>query len=181
MRDGRHSKLKSFGYIADRDKPVWSFARYGRTATELPDGRLVLVAGEHEDHYHEDFCIYADVTVLGADGSLEHFIYPEDVFPPADFHSATLVGQQIWLIGCFGYPEQRRANQTQVLCLNVDDFSISAVPTSGEAPGWIHRHRATLTEEGILIMGGTIEPDYRDNEATFLLNTETHCWSEISR
>lgn len=181
MRDSQYSKLKWLGYEPDRDKPVWSFSRFGRTATVLPDGRLVLVAGEHEDHYDPDFCIYADVTVVGTDGTLEHFIYPEDVFPPTDFHSATLVGHQIWLIGCLGYPKNRKDNQTQVLCLNVDDFSISAVPTSGEAPGWIHGHRATLTEDGILIMGGKIEPGYRDNEATFRLNTDTLCWSEISR
>lgn len=180
MRDGRYSKLKSLGYEPDRDKPVWSFSRFGRSATVLPDGRLVLVAGEHEDHYDADFCIYADVTVLGTDGTLEHFIYPEDVFPPTDFHSATLLGHQIWLIGCLGYTERRKDNQTQVLCLNVEDFSISAVTTSGEAPGWIHGHRAILIGKGIVIMGGKIEPGYRDNEAIFLLNTETLCWSEIS-
>ncbi|MEM6594613.1 MAG: ankyrin repeat domain-containing protein [Pseudomonadota bacterium] len=179
MRDGRYSKLKSLGYEPDRDKPVWSFSRYGRTATVLSDGRLVLVAGEHEDHYDADFCIYADVTVLGTGGTLEHFIYPKDVFPPTDFHSATLLGHQIWLIGCLGYPDQRKDNQTQVLCLNVEDFSISVVPTSGETPGWIHGHRAALTEEGILLVGGKIEPGYRDNEATFLLNTDTLCWSQI--
>lgn len=179
MRDGGRSKLKSLGYTPDRDRPVWSFARYGRTATVLPDGRLVLVAGEHEDYYDADFCVYADVTVLGVDGTLEHFIYPKDVFPPTDFHSATLLGHQIWLIGCLGYPKHRKHNQTQVLCLNVEDFSISAVQTRGEAPGWIHGHRAILTKEGIVIMGGKIEPGYRDNEATFLLNTEPLCWSKI--
>lgn len=179
MRDGRYSKLKALGYTPDREKPVWSFGRFGRTATVLPDGRLVFVAGEHEDHYDADFCIYADVTVIGHDGRVDHFIYPSDVFPPTDFHSATLLGQQIWLIGCLGYPEQRKDNQTQVLCLNVEDFSVSAVPTSGKVPGWIHGHRATRTDEGIVIMGGKIEPGYRDNGATFLLNTETHCWSEI--
>lgn len=179
MRDAQYAELKSLGYTPDRGKPVWSFARYGRTATALPDGRLVLVAGEHEDHYDADFCIYADVTVLGTDGTLEHFIYPEDVFPPTDSHSATLLGNQIWLIGCLGYPEQRKDNQTQVLCLNVEDFSISEVPTVGETPGWIHGHRAILTDEGIVIMGGKIEPDYRDNEAIFLLNTETLSWREV--
>lgn len=95
MRDSRYSKLEALGYEPDREKPVWSFSRFGRTATVLPDGRLVLVAGEHEDHYDADFCIYADVTVLGTDGELEHFIYPRDIFPPTDFHTATLVGDQI--------------------------------------------------------------------------------------
>ncbi|MEP1698829.1 MAG: hypothetical protein ABJJ69_20055 [Paracoccaceae bacterium] len=179
MRDGRYSRRESLGFTPDQDNPVWSFARYGRTATVLPDGRLVFVAGEHEDHYDPDFCIYADVTVLGTDGNVDHYIYPEDVFPPTDNQSATLVGKQIWLIGCLGYPEQRKDDQTQVLCLNTEDFSISTVPTSGHAPGWLHGHRSALTAKGIVVTGGKIEPGYRDNEATFLLNTETLCWSEM--
>ncbi|MEP3635947.1 MAG: ankyrin repeat domain-containing protein [Paracoccaceae bacterium] len=181
MRDRGYSKLKPLGYSPDRDRPVWSFSRFGRTATVLPDGRLVLVAGEHEDHYDADFCIYADVTVLGTDGSVDHFIYPADVFPPTDFHSATLVGQHIWLIGCLGYPDQRKDNQTQVMRLSIEDFSISTVSTSGEMPGWIHGHRATLSEHGIVITGGKVEPGYVDNETTYLLNLETLVWKKIHR
>lgn len=180
MRDSRYSKLEKLGYEPDRDKLVWSFSRFGRTATVLPDGRLVLVAGEHEDHYDADFCIYADVTVLGIDGALEHFIYPKDVFPPTDFHSATLVGDQIWLIGCLGYPEQRDDTQTQVLRLSTLNFSIAPVETRGVSPGWIHRHRSVLTEDGILVTGGKIEPGYRDNNSTFSLNLETLVWREVS-
>lgn len=180
MRDGRYSKLEALGYEPDRDKPVWSFSRFGRTATILPDGRLVLVAGEHEDHYDADFCIYADVTVLGTEGELEHFIYPRDVFPPTDFHTATLVGDQIWLIGCLGYPEQRNDKQTQVLRLSTLDFSITPVETDGVSPGWLHRHRSVLIKDGILVTGGKIEPGYRDNKSTFLLNAETLVWQEFS-
>ena len=147
----------------------------------LPDGRLVLIAGEHEDHYDDDFCIYSDVTTLGTDGSVDHFIYPKDVFPPTDFHSATLVEDQIWLIGSLGYPENRKDGQTQVLLLSTKDFSISSVQTNGTAPGWIHDHKAILTTNGILITGGKIEPNYRDNDSIFLLNLETLFWEEISK
>jgi hypothetical protein len=28
--------------------PFWSWQRYGRTSTALPDGRIIHVAGEHE-------------------------------------------------------------------------------------------------------------------------------------
>ncbi|APZ53409.1 hypothetical protein [Salipiger abyssi] len=180
MRDGRYSILEPLGYSPDRSKPVWSFSRYGRTVTMLPDGRLVFVAGEHEDHYDSDFCIYADVTVLGADGTVEHFIYPKDVFPPTDFHTATLVGDQIWLIGCLGYPEQRKDNQTQVLRLSTLDFSVMPVEISGESPGWIHRHRSILTADGILVIGGKVAPDYLDNHTTWLLNLQTLAWQEAS-
>ena len=46
------------------DGPIWTFDRMGQTRTELPDGRLVCVAGEHEDSYDPDFHIYNDVVVL---------------------------------------------------------------------------------------------------------------------
>lgn len=180
MRTGQYCVPKSLTYAPDRDNPVWTFSRFGRSATVLPDGRLVFVAGEHEDHYDDDFCIYADVTVLGTDSNVDHFVYPEEVFPPTDFHSATLVGDQIWLIGSLGYPENRRNGQTQVLRLNTMSFAVTPVQTSGSGPGWIHGHRAALTEDGILVTGGKIEPGYEDNDSTFLLNLETLTWSQIS-
>merc|ERR1719473_2000472 len=76
--------------------PVWTFHRFGRTVTQLPCGRLVMIGGEHEDYYHPDFCIYNDVGIFtpgqGAeDGSIEILGYPRSVFPPTDFHSATFV------------------------------------------------------------------------------------------
>ena len=30
--------------------PVWEASRFGQSKTNLPDGRQVLIAGEHEDH-----------------------------------------------------------------------------------------------------------------------------------
>src|SRR4051812_11149947 len=42
--------------------PGWCFTRFGRTSTQLPDGRVVKISGEHEDHYDPDFFIYNDVT-----------------------------------------------------------------------------------------------------------------------
>src|SRR4051794_32167387 len=48
-----------FNVPVDReDGPIWTFDRMGQTRTELPDGRLVCVGGEHEDYYDPDFCIY---------------------------------------------------------------------------------------------------------------------------
>src|SRR5262245_9796777 len=32
-----------------KDGPIWTFDRMGPTQTELPDGRLVCIGGEHED------------------------------------------------------------------------------------------------------------------------------------
>jgi ankyrin repeat protein len=43
----------------DRSTPIWCFSeRYGVSFTLLPDGRVIEIAGEHEDFYDPDFCIY---------------------------------------------------------------------------------------------------------------------------
>jgi hypothetical protein len=43
--------------------PCWCFRRFGQSKTQLPDGRTVLIGGEHEDFYDPDFYIYNDVVV----------------------------------------------------------------------------------------------------------------------
>ena len=83
---------KHFGGPSSLDAgPVWCAQRFGQTVTLLPDGRAVQIAGEHEDHYDPDFTIYNDVFVHEPDGTIRIFGYPEAVFPPTDFHTATLV------------------------------------------------------------------------------------------
>jgi hypothetical protein len=138
--------------------PGWSFVRFGRTATELADGRMVLIAGEHEDSYDSDFYIYNDVVVRHADGGIDIHGYPRDAFPPTDFHSATPAGSRIIVIGCLGYPADRNPGMTPVGFLDLDTFAMSRVATSGPQPGWIHRHEATLSDDGraIVIRGGKI-------------------------
>jgi hypothetical protein len=140
--------------------PGWCFERFGRSVTELPDGRTVLIAGEHEDGYDPDFHIYNDVVVRHPDGLLEIYGYPIDVFPPTDFHSATLVGNRIVLIGCLGYSEQRTHGTTPIAVLDPKDFSISQVASTGCPPGWIYRHEAELAEGGgsILVRRGMLDP-----------------------
>jgi hypothetical protein len=139
--------------------PGWCFQRFGQSKTRLPDGRLVFIAGEHEDHYDPDFYIYNDVVVQQPDGRLDIWGYPPDVFPPTDFHSATLVGDRIVIIGNLGYLEQRRPGKTPVFVLDLSKFSISQVVTSGTPPGWIHSHAAKLSKDGtsIIITGGKLD------------------------
>ena len=160
-------------------KGAWTAERFGQTTTRLPDGRWVQIGGEHEDHYDPDFVIFNDVVVHNRDVEPRVFFYPSDVFPPTDFHSASLDGQTIWIIGGLGYQGNCKESVTPVYKLNLQDFSISKVETTGQVPGWINRHRATLTENGIVVSGGKLEPGHRDNKRTFLLNTKTLRWSEI--
>lgn len=98
IRTGGYGGELDVHFLGDREysdkPPCWSFARFGRTVTTLPDGRLVTTGGEHEDCYGPDLCIYADVRVLddiwSQEGGVQHFVYPRHVFPPTDFHTATL-------------------------------------------------------------------------------------------
>jgi hypothetical protein len=94
--------------LAMRAGPGWCFDRFGRSSTDLPDGRTILIAGEHEDYYDPDFYIYNDVVVLNPNGRIDIFGYPAEVFPPTDFHTATLVGDRIIIVGNLGHPEQRK-------------------------------------------------------------------------
>lgn len=139
--------------------PGWCFDRFGQSASRLPDGREIWISGEHEDYYDPDFYIYNDVVVRHPDGRVEIFGYPRSEFPPTDFHSGTLVGNRIYLIGNLGYPDHRRPGQTPVYVLNLDTWRITPLATSGTPPGWISEHQAALTDDGaaILVTGGKLE------------------------
>ena len=118
--------------------PIWCAKRFGQSMTFLPDGRLVQVAGEHEDGYDPDFCIYNDVFVHDPKGNTTIYSYPESIFPPTDFHTATLTGDTIYLIGSLGYPGTRQYGKTPVYRLDTTTFQIERVETTGSEPGWIY-------------------------------------------
>ena len=138
--------------------PGWCSQRFGQSETLLPDGRVVLIAGEHEDHYDPDFFIYNDVIVKNVDGSVHFYSYPEKDFLPTDFHSATLLGDEILLIGNLGYLEGRRPGATLVQKLNLKNFRVELIETSGESPGWISRHEAVCdaSQKRVTITGGEV-------------------------
>lgn len=122
--------------------------------TPLPDGRTIFVGGEHEDYYDPDFYIYNDVIVRHSDGRIEIYGYPRDVFPPTDFHSATLVGDAIILIGSLGYMNERDAPRTPVYRLDLLTYRIERLDTGRPNPGWIYGHTAELVGNTIRIRGG---------------------------
>jgi hypothetical protein len=165
--------------------PGWCFDRFGQTSTLLTDGREVLIAGEHEDSYDPDFFIYNDVVVKAPDGEVTIYGYSRDVFPPTDFHSATLLPGSIVLIGSLGYQEERlNKKETQVLQLVLDSFAIHKINALGPSPGWIHGHRAVLSDDGqsITVSGGTIEPgsaerSLKENVDDWVLDLRNWIWT----
>ncbi len=146
--------------------PGWSAMRFGQSLTRLPDGAVVEIGGEHEDSYDPDFYIYNDVFLHRPDGSITIFGYPERVFPPTDFHTATLLGDWIYIIGGLGYGERRTFDGTPVFRLHLGDFHIEKVDCSGEGPGRIHRHSAFVMNGSILVGGGLIERKTNEEVAT---------------
>jgi hypothetical protein len=166
--------------------PIWNFDRMGATRTPHPDGRMICVGGEHEDHYDPDFCIYNDVVVLDLDGSIEINGYPRDVFPPTDFHSATLLGDRVIIIGRLGYPEERRPGETPVYALDLASYRVEELPSQGEVPGWIFGHEAEPGPDGITIRGGEVyekidgKTRIRRNFDDFVYETQTGNWRRLT-
>lgn len=172
----------------DRNNPVWSHHRHGMSLTPLPDGRFIQIAGEHEDHYDPDFCIYNEVIIHDGKGGFEILGYPEEIFPPTDFHSATRVGEWIYLIGNLGYPYIREAfgGETPVFRFHIDSGRMERVATQGDSPGWIHDHRAEWIDGCIRIRGGKVihvdgegARETIDLEGCYSLDLSTGIWGKV--
>jgi hypothetical protein len=170
-------------------RAVWCYDRFGSSLTELEDGRFVQIGGEHEDYYDPDFYIYNDVVVHGGDGEFQIFGYPREVFPPTDFHTATLCGDGIYIIGCLGYPDDRREGFTPVYRLTLNSWEIRAVETTGQMPGWIDKHRAHFDRERnvIRVEGGEVQKTSADGEqdlvpsdGQFELDLSRMAWRRVS-
>jgi ankyrin repeat protein len=169
---------------SENDFPKWCYERFGRSTTLMPDGRIIEIAGEHEDFYDPNFCIYNDVAVFDGKGGMRIYSYPEDVFPPTDSHTATLVEDHLYIIGNLGYPAQRRPGFTPVYRLDTHTMLIERLVTTGTMPGWISRHRARFVAgQGIVVYGGKCivtsasgKEDYIANTGTYCLDLETKIW-----
>lgn len=165
--------------------PTWCADRFGQSFTLLEDGRIILIAGEHEDAYDPDFCIYNDVIVVSPEGEIRIFGYPYSVFPPTDFHTATVVGRDIYVIGSLGYIHQRDGT-LPIFRLSTVDYRIEPVVTTGEMPGRLFHHRADLIKEHkIQVRGGKrlTFPDGKEqiekNGGTFRLDLRTRVWTRV--
>ncbi|HET6382847.1 MAG TPA: ankyrin repeat domain-containing protein [Armatimonadota bacterium] len=164
-------------------EPVWCAQRFGQTLTFLPDGRIVQIGGEHEDYYDQDFCIYNDVFVHGPNGSVQVYGYSENVFEPTDFHTATLIGNHIYIIGSLGYAESRRYDETPLYRLDIRTLRMERLAASGQHVGRIYKHRARAASDSeIRVWGGEVlllrdgKEVSRENADTFVLDVGNLRW-----
>ena len=194
--ESAYGAAKAFGLARTFDDAewahVWNVERFGQSLTVLPDGRCIQIGGEHEDSYDPDFFIYADVIVhtppdpTSADLRWDRRVlaYPADVFPPTDFHSATLVGDEIVVIGCLGYMHQRRVGHTPVFALNIHTLQMRTLTCSGDLPGWLYRHRAqVVAPEVVEVWGGqrhTESGDAQDLPGRWQLNLSQRTWARVA-
>lgn len=173
-----------YGYERTRHSgPTWCFDRFGQTMTEVGDGRTIYVGGEHEDHYDPDFYIYNDVVVVVPGGEVAIYGYPREVFPPTDFHTATLDAGSIWIVGSLGYPDDRTVGVTQVLRLDLRSMSIERIATTGDAPGWIHGHAAERLDGAIVVRGGRIQraDELDENIDGWALDLAARVWTRRTK
>ncbi|XXG94195.1 hypothetical protein Hte_000448 [Hypoxylon texense] len=175
-------------------RPTWTMrGRFAQSTTCLPDGRMVEIGGRYgtKDEEDYDYCIYNDVLVVRPDGTFTLYGYPENTFPPTDYHTATLMGKDIYLIGGLGYERKRGEEQkTQVFRLSTEDFSMHQVKVSGKSPGWIYRHqseaisdheifvhgpakRADVVYDGEVLESSHIEPPFQ-----YVLNVRSGAWEK---
>lgn len=164
--------------------PIWCFDRFGMSFTKLTDGRFVQIAGEHEDYYDPDFCIYNDVIVHDTSGRFKIYGYPKEVFPPTDFHTATLVDEFIYIIGSLGYAGTRRYGETPVFRLSTKSWAMEAVKTVGDNPGWIYKHKCRLVDDyRLVVTEGTIcsrsngKESHVDNTSEYELDLRSLSWT----
>lgn len=184
-----YSARNHFARDADGfDEPVWSADRFGQSFTLLPAGGGVRIGGEHEDFYDPDFCIYNDVFVHMPDGSITIYGYPEADFPPTDFHTATLMGNAIYIIGGLGYHGKRAVGPIPVFRLNLDTFHIERLHPTGDVPSWLYEHRAVAqSAREIRVWNGKAiqfiegEEDHQENLDTFILDIEQLQWCREER
>jgi hypothetical protein len=170
-----------FNYLTN-GKPKWCNDRYGSSYHFLKDGTLIQIGGEHEDFYDPEFNIYNDVIKISPNGAVALFLYPEHIFPPTDFHSSTKLGNQIIIIGGLGYQKDRKAKRTNMYVLNLKNFSIKSLPSSGDKPGWVFEHTTLLDEKKkcLYLMDGKKWENGKivDNKAIYKFDLKTSHWSQ---
>ncbi|MBX3095511.1 MAG: hypothetical protein KF812_01490 [Fimbriimonadaceae bacterium] len=174
--------------------PVWCFERFGMTCTLVErfqePKRHIWIAGEHEDSYDPDFYIYNDVIITAPDGSVAIYGYPVDIFPPTDFHTATLVGdirdpEAIYIIGRLGYHGDRFPGTTPIYRLGLPDLMISEITVRGEEPSWLHNHSALYLprSSSIAVWGGNlvdVDDQLVPNHQPWLFDLVSSTWSKIN-
>lgn len=166
---------------------LWSQSRVGQSRTQLTDGRVVLIGGEHNCPLN--YLIYSDVCIIDLNDDIEVYNYPLNTFRCPEQHSATLVvasalkgtdaksaDEQIIIIGS-------QSDHTSVYRLDTQNFKIEQLVTRNSM-GWIQGHNATFKNHQIIISGGEVHIEdtllFVDNIDSWALNLKTLIWKNLT-
>lgn len=171
-------------YVPDKKKKyprLWTNNRLGQTITELKDGRTIFIGGEYEDFYDPFFYIFNDIIIYEPNGEKKVLLYPYKDFPPTDFHTATLIGNQIYIIGRMGFdiPED---GSTPVYILNTDTYKLRELKIRNKIDGCVNSHQSELTSNGIIIHSGKILAKNKNMTVfteKYLLNIKESRWIKL--
>jgi hypothetical protein len=115
------------------------------------------------------------------------FGYPKQEFPPTDFHTASLVGDEIYIVGSLGDPDDRQNGVTSSYVLDTKSYAIREVTPKGDGPGWLHQHNASYDSElnAITVTGGEVwdsrkEPQYLENINDYRLHLSGLRWERLT-
>lgn len=122
--------------------------RHGHTATALPDGKVLIVGGMGPDGATDSVDLFDPATLL---------LTARPPLPaPRAFHTATLVGNRLFLLG--GSDGQGLADDVLWLSLDDDTQPFTAVPDV-QLPTPRAWHQSTALPDGrIMVSGGCTEP-----------------------
>ncbi len=128
-------------------KPALNFCRAGETCTRLPDGRFIVTGGHIKGQALNDVCI--------TDGNKQSWLgYPSHVLPPIYEHTATVLGNELWLIGS-AHIDKTCLYQTPLYRINLNTYQIHKV-ASRNSMRQIYGHQTLLKSGQFVIMGGHI-------------------------
>jgi dynein heavy chain, axonemal len=161
--------------------------RWRHTATTIDDNRMLVWGGIGEKSRFDDTYILQleDETWSWSEQK------PEGTLPaPRSYHTATLIGNRVYMFGGYGGHGQRRQHFDDVHVLDLDlnawlgqgqGFEVNregGLKTEGAPPAPRGNHTTSLIEKTFLcVMGGRDSTQYFSD--TCMLDTKTMTWSQI--
>jgi hypothetical protein len=124
-----------------------------------------------------EMIIHHAVAVKGAaPEEIDIYGYPTDVFLPTDFHTATYYkdetsgNEYIYIIGGLGYKDSPHRHTTLTHRLDLSDFSIRRMETSGDAPPPVKQGYAKKHGDVIVFVANGVQ---------YMLSLKDMRWSEV--
>ena len=121
---------------------------------------------------------YDDCFLLGTDKF--RWTIPEvtgQIPAPRANHTATLVGDKLYIIGGYGGVGFQRVMFNDVHVMDCNTFEFTKVATTGTAPDPRANHVTVLVHEQLMVLGGRSFTDVYDD--MYVFNLEDAKWSKI--